>query len=79
MSKKPCKKTQFSVTPTLPRGYPPFCQMGLLLLGSITNTLEGISVVTIQYLPALHNIEYKLYTANSSFKPYNSLIEPIFT
>jgi hypothetical protein len=46
--KSPVKKPQSSDTPTLPRGYPPFCQKGLLLLPSITNTLEWIGSITIQ-------------------------------
>jgi len=39
-SPKTLLKSQFSDTPTLPRGYPPFCQKGLLLLASITNLRE---------------------------------------
>jgi hypothetical protein len=42
ISKNPVKNPQFSAMPKPPRGYPPFCQMGLLLYPTITNTLEWI-------------------------------------
>jgi hypothetical protein len=38
--KFPATKLQFSTQPNPPRGYPPFCQMGLLLYPSITNLRE---------------------------------------
>jgi hypothetical protein len=51
-SQKIPTKPQFSDTPTLPRGYPPFCQKGLLLYHSITNTLEWIgSMVGLKIIP----------------------------